>query len=656
MEWQRCAEAYMKVRYPISVLRGSGDLLLSINTILGNWADRLEAPVPATFKVYVVNCTFLGFHFYSKRNEITAAIAAKLSDDPERSCALWIAPNAGPYKQTFDRPACEKGVAELLDHLRDEAYAMKVEVCQVMWDPTTMWSSTRKLQQPLFMAVSDKRSGSPDVNMADADPNAPASDTVDRENASALRSFFRKSQLWIRGGTSEVASVLPRGAMVDPTARVMTSEKGNYSAGQEYKQWATGVSFYGKIAESLWVGMKLTSKDGAMWIDAVPYDNNLISTIMSRTGSGLTDAPREAVGSLLWAFPAAHLKLIEDFLRRRAYADLLNKCESKAYLLANAPDISNTEYLGDARVRIQPTYDESRFKVTKPLADQTLPIRQDTYQKWLSSNIPVFLQDEFKAACIKHNAKHNASGKTWSPAAKRSAASSAEGSEAAQAAPDSSTPQSIDELKKKHGDENVQVKTWGAWTHIAATDGSYYLLANEDDVADANKPLGSFIGEYLIGNSYESAIKDGGELFEWQMASPDYEAFFTTEPVFKEAFTSNVAKLSDFLHYLAENGKVDVRIECHKHKRVRPQQDKDLATFEISASEKCGFRPKGSNNPKVQNMLTNITPTGLKESKYLKFVMRMKYVQEHAAIEPGRPALCLKKSLKFRKGVLLKLA
>ncbi len=86
----------------------------------------------------------------------------------------------------------------------------------------------------------------------------------------------------------------------------------------------------------------------------------------------------------------------------------------------------------------------------------------------------------------------------------------------------------MDEITKFHGEGTIQTKKSndGIWTHITASDGSYYLLANDDEVADSNTTLQSFSGEYLIGNSYDSALKDVAELFEWQMTSPDYVAFF----------------------------------------------------------------------------------------------------------------------------------
>ncbi len=125
----------------------------------------------------------------------------------------------------------------------------------------------------------------------------------------------------------------------------------------------------------------------------------------------------------------------------------------------------------------------------------------------------------------------------------------------------------------------------------------------------------------------------------------------------EEPFTTKPPKLGDFLHYLADNGEFDVRTKCYKHKRIRPERDTGLATYEVAPDEKCGLRPKTSAGTKNQghNFLRAITQTILRESKHLQLTMRPTYVQEHAAIEPARPQLRLKRSLRFRKGVILKL-
>ena len=139
------------------------------------------------------------------------------------------------------------------------------------------------------------------------------------------------------------------------------------------------------------------------------------------------------------------------------------------------------------------------------------------------------------------------------------------------------------------------------------------------------------------------------------MSSDMYEASFTTDPVYSKAYSSKPTPLHEFLHYLEEQGKVNVEIECHKIERKKtPTASKDRATYSNSPSEKCGFRPKSQCNK--SNIVGPVTAAVVKESQYVKFVMRLKFVAEQMTIQPGRPALFLKKALRCRQGVLLKLA
>ena len=130
----------------------------------------------------------------------------------------------------------------------------------------------------------------------------------------------------------------------------------------------------------------------------------------------------------------------------------------------------------------------------------------------------------------------------------------------------------------------------GVLTHIVAQDGSYYIFANKDGTFSKDDPLSTYSGEYVVGPAYDAAIKDGADLFEWQMSADVYEASFATDPVYSKAYTSKPTPLHEFLHYLEEQGKVNIEVECHKivpNKRKAASQDR--ATYTTSPTEKCGF-------------------------------------------------------------------
>ena len=194
----------------------------------------------------------------------------------------------------------------------------------------------------------------------------------------------------------------------------------------------------------------------------------------------------------------------------------------------------------------------------------------------------------------------------------------------------------------------------GALTHIVAADGSYYIFANKDGVAGLEVPLLSYAGDYMVGVAYDACVKDGADLFEWQITSDTYEASYMTDPVYSKAYSPKSTLLHAFLHYLEEQGKVGVDIECHKVVRKKtPAASAERATYNISPQEKCRFRPKSQSKSSI---LGPVTAAIVKDSQYIKFVMRLKFVAAQNTIQPSRPCLFLKKALRFRQGVLLKLA
>ena len=312
----------------------------------------------------------------------------------------------------------------------------------------------------------------------------------------------------------------------------------------------------------------------------------------------------------------------------------------KTYVLPDAPDIA-AEPTPSTRHRMQPTYDEAAFKITKPLANKALPVRQEFVDKWTSSGVPVALQDRFRAQLHAHNAKLNPDGKAWanSTAAKRSATQAPEGADAVEVQPPADGPKSIEDVMKLHNNQAEQKDDAdGVLTHIVAKDGSYYIFANKDGVASVEAPLLAYSGDYMVGQAYEAAVKYGSDLSERQMSSDTYEASFTTDPVYSKAYSSKPTPLHEFLHYLEEQGKVNVEIECHKLARKKtPAASMDRATYSISPTEKCGLRPKSQCSK--HSIVGPVTAAVVKESQYVKFVRRLKFVAGQMTIPPGRPAI-----------------
>jgi hypothetical protein len=51
------------------------------------------------------------------------------------------------------------------------------------------------------------------------------------------------------------------------------------------------------------------------------------------------------------------------------------------------------------------------------LADNSLPLLNSVVLKWMCSNVPVSIQDKFKAEIVTHNVSFNKSGRNYEPVA-----------------------------------------------------------------------------------------------------------------------------------------------------------------------------------------------------------------------------------------------
>lgn len=312
-----------------------------------------------------------------------------------------------------------------MDNLRDEQNQLLVKDCSIFFNLKSMWSKTRRCTHELYFCISNKR----DVS-------------------NQLMSQFASSNLWVRESLSEWVTALPRHEMVDPTVQV-AAERGNFSLGQEYKQWVTGGSFYGQLCGDVWAFMPVTCTDAACWIELISYDHHLCSTIMSRAGLQQPNVPREMCGRLLWGQSNQDSRCMEDFLTKRTIQGLRSLCEAKNYTLAGAPDLCSL--ISSKKVFVKPTYNEIDFKITKPLADESLPLVSTFVEKWMRPGVPTSLQDELRAAMMSHNTKYNPSQKVWcAQNSKRPAVTPAEGHDAVDVVAGAEDPASLEDLQKRH--------------------------------------------------------------------------------------------------------------------------------------------------------------------------------------------------------------
>ena len=635
--WQQYADDHIRVHFPVVGLKRQADVPATITSMVDNYAEQSGVPKSTVFKVYVVNFTFLGSSYEKHLSDCVSIVRDKMLNDPERTCALFIAPNTGPYKQTYDEAAAEKARREVFDTLRDDSNEFCVADVTVFFDPATMWSKTRRTKHEIFLCTSSRR-----------------------DLTGSLRSLFASSSLVVRQSLSAWVTSLPRSDHVDPTARISV-ERGNLSTCKERAQWITGDNLYATVARDLWANMTVSSQDRACWIDLVGYDHFLAVTIMGRVGSPDAGAPKEMCGTVVWTYTKGEGKNVEDFLIHRISAKLRSKCEEKKYHLPGAPDLSVT--ISAKSVFVKPTYNEKDFVISKPLADNTLPLLNSVVLKWMCSNVPVSIQDKFKAEIVTHNVSFNKSGRNYEPVAtgKRPAPDSAVGDEAVELRQPADGPKTVDEISKLH--TTLLEKAFEAENvkFLSSTEGDLYVVVLEDGVFSRMKPLAFLPGEYLVGQQVESAINEGSDLFHWQMKSDEFMASFSCDPALEKPFSSDIVPLHNFLHFLESNGKINCKIECHTYKRsssTSPESASDRqSSYTVLISDKCAFRIRASASDKtpLKNFWAGVTPSAVKDSEHLQMVMRLKFVGDVKNLQPQRPGVYFKKDMRLRKGTIVKL-
>ena len=251
--------------------------------------DKLQIPRAMVYKICVANFTFSGYNFTKHRDAIVTLISAKISDDPDRSCALVIPPKTGPYRSAYDIGAAETSTRDLFDLLRDPSFDMAVQDCSIFWEPDSMWSRSRKFCQEIFMCISKQRMPVPvssGVSPDDVESSGVSSGVVadvEGGGSASYKSAFARSKFFVRGSTGEFCKVMPRSQCVDPTSHISVADRGNMSHAQELKQWATGPSLWAQVAEAIWSGVDVSNSDGAAWVELLGYDHFLQCAIMTRS-------------------------------------------------------------------------------------------------------------------------------------------------------------------------------------------------------------------------------------------------------------------------------------------------------------------------------------------------------------------------------------
>ena len=479
------AMAHRKTFYPMYILKHSAELIQAINVSLTQVSDGRDTLRGEVFKVAVVNMSVLGPEGVKIGGEMKSVLATLVSCDEVKTCAIVVAPVTGEHGAAWDDVSIEKVGRDLLDDLRDDS-GLAVKIVTVMFDSETMWSESRSMTHIVLMCISK------------------------RAESGRLVSAFANSKAWIRGALQELVKVLPRHELVNPLVRIATGDKTNLGKERERKQWITGPSFWNAVAQGVWSGVGTNSRHIAIWLDLLPYDAHLPTSCISRSGVQVTLLPTEFCASLVWAQLSADNKAIENYVEKKVMAHLKTQCTSKAYSITGAPDLEGAALHVAGSSRTSPSYNEANFKLTKPMADHTLPLRKTVVDKWLAPGVPSSLKDEFRAMVTKHDSEFNNSGIAWvgDQDAKRKATDELAGANATTLAPHDGCPKSRAEIQTKYGD--IKMKQMTGWNLLVTDNGTIFaegLTSVQAVLASESVAMAS--GEWVVAGEYDKCKKQG---------------------------------------------------------------------------------------------------------------------------------------------------
>ena len=282
-----------------------------------------------------------------------------------------IGPNVAGHGHTHNDTYCEKAQDDTEQLLKQEEHGLRVRRGQIVFGQDSISSRTRSGAHIMWMCMSNQM-----------------------KNENEVACEFEKSSLWHRRVIAGV-QMKPNGEFVLPFVGVPPTSAENLAKAQMFKQHISGVDLINKFKESLWKGMQVSPKNGAVYVDVLPYDDSvLLSTVQSLSKSKPKE-PQEMVITCVWA------RGDQEQDKRRSNADWLKDSTRRAIdrTVRGKLLIIPGHQLRD----FQPLY-----HLTFPTADGHLAFRQKALDEWG----PKFarLKQDYDKSTEKHNREFNPSG------------------------------------------------------------------------------------------------------------------------------------------------------------------------------------------------------------------------------------------------------
>ena len=659
-------ETNQGLRFPVKACENAAEALIFASACTGQWCDALQVPKTDAYTIFLVNCPVAGARAQEEfQHALTHMIAPTLAANPERTCAVVLAPNVGTWGNMFHEDEIRKHCDEIENFMKGAANRVVFTRIVVRFTPSTV---PQKCNRPDvhngWLLLSDQ------VSTAGPSPK--------------LKSEFIKSWLWIRRST-DTGSMLLATNMVDPLTDFhgLPVHIADKFAGKpaRRRQWLAGWEIHEVIHSALWKGMVVDpAASAATWIDVFGYDHSLIECIMRTT---VKTCPREQVVSTIWAELIVRGELerdpkacIQQWLKTQTRRKLLDAVKEKRVVIDGwVPTPEKAEDGGQ-----RPTYNLQSFELCFPSAVDLLPIRQTAFEMAEAKFTGQDARKRFMDIVEKHNKAWNPTGHVHGEkrAAEKPESSERPTKQAKVIAPPSDGPADLDGLEKQRGKYCIY-ETQGQKVAITLT-GELWIFGLKDGEVNDSDAMALVWGGFKMGEEGKKLL-ESVPLRAWQFLIKDanHEGGYTiTDAPPEQSYPPQLGPLSMFLDHLESNCEVDLNnttFACHK---LQAAAKKDEAgdvvdrVYTINCTEEtCAYKPNPT--PRKSNALWEDAgshmcsgsaagnwdwKTGLHIGGNLRLVDYLKHgvSEQQVGIFPDKIAIYLTAPVKITKDTLIRLA
>ena len=619
------------------------------------WAGQEGVSKENIHVVFVIRLDVLGRKYHVNLCPTVRLVSDFISQNPKTACAVVIAPNTGK-DDVYNEASVDEAVQEVEDLLRQDTWAFRVKRGSLPLQENSLGKSFRPGFVIAWMLMSDAR---------------------DPANQNKYVSDFEKSFLFRRGRSLMDLPVLPTTEYLNPCAPLARGNRGSDSLtkAQRSKQWHTGIEFWNGVRASVLQGLGLRVSDGLAWIDLLPYDDKLQHSVIQAYSDRGVGSPTQIILSPIWAKKGvagvdADAKQdnnrIDAFLRKSERNYCANRIRDNSLKIPGVPILEDAS----APAGVAPVLDTAAYVKTCPNAAGSLPIRQeilDTLEHKIKAD---HHREALKKLIEEHNKNYNVSGMPFKGEGKRPAPSgNAEEKEAQTAkmyAAEPAGPKSVDEFEK-----DMIVGGQTSEHEFCFKEGKLWAHALEDCIVSAQKPIVKFWGEYLCGTEKKKDIaRFKNDNYMWEIKSSDFVGAYGWQKSKEvQPFREHMpCKLTDFMAFLEEKGRVNFGIECHTKREEtlqpgheapnQPAAGVEAMRFEIKSSEDCLFLPKSlpaKAKPSKANAASAMDfsqwkfQEGTHKLGRVRMVPAMNFDEEANAIIPVKPIVYLTTPIKMKK-------